>query len=51
MKICLTYLAIVITVMSTCQAYGSESITNRNNGARIAAAGLFSLAIMAAFGW
>lgn len=46
-KASLTLFVLVVTVISFVYAYGAKTITEKNNGARVTAAGLLALAILA----
>lgn len=43
----LTVFVLVVTLISFVYAYGAKTITEKNNGARVTAAGLLALAILA----
>lgn len=47
-KASLTVFILVVTVISFLFAFGAKTITEKNNGARVTAAGVLALAILAA---
>lgn len=50
-KAALTVFVLVVTVISFMFTYGAKTITERNNGARLTAAGVLALAILGACCW
>ena len=51
MRVFLTAFVGLVTFISLVYAFGAKTITEKNNGARVTAAGLLALAILAAGCW
>ncbi len=51
MRVFLTVFVVIVTFFGFVAAFGAKTITEKNNGARVTAAGLLALGILGAWAW